>query len=277
MPEKGPLLGRGLTADVYAWGDGWVLKLFHEHVPERTVRREAQATRLVWRMGLAAPQVGEVVRCGRRLGLVMERIEGQSLLWTLVADPGRAPELIRAFTEEQLRMHAQHAPTLPSQRERLEKGLERIARLPAWALSALRRYLATLPDDDRLCHGDYHPDNVLVAGRRLVVLDWLTATRGNPFADLARSTLLMRTGLPPGGELDTKAMWRNRRAFLRMYLHLYAQRVPEARRRMERWLPIMAATRLNEGVSEAEKERLAAFVLRWLRAQGYAPQPTARA
>ena len=46
---------------------------------------------------------------------------------------------------------------------------------------------------------------------------------------------------------------------------------------MERWLPIMAATRLNEGVSEAEKERLAAFVLRWLRAQGYAPQPTARA
>lgn len=46
---------------------------------------------------------------------------------------------------------------------------------------------------------DFHPDNVLLAARGPVIIDWPDATRGQPLADVARTSLLLRLGgLPPG-------------------------------------------------------------------------------
>ena len=41
-----------------------------------------------------------------------------------------------------------------------------------------------------VCHGDYHPLNIMVEGDRLAVLDWTDATVGDPMGDLARSVIL---------------------------------------------------------------------------------------
>ena len=58
---KGPLIGQGLTAEIYAWGDGQVLKLYHTGLSEEWIRREAEVTRIAHGAGLAAPAVGPVV------------------------------------------------------------------------------------------------------------------------------------------------------------------------------------------------------------------------
>ena len=42
-------------------------------------------------------------------------------------------------------------------------------------------------DDDRLLHLDLHPDNVLVAGQGVMVIDWQNAARGPAGADLAKT------------------------------------------------------------------------------------------
>ena len=39
-PPKGPLLARGRTAEIYAWADSAVLKLFFDWVPENWVQHE---------------------------------------------------------------------------------------------------------------------------------------------------------------------------------------------------------------------------------------------
>ena len=49
-----------------------------------------------------------------------------------------------------------------------------------------------MPEGDRLCHGDFHPINVLGEVSRPVVIDWPDACRGDPAADLCRSYLLLR-------------------------------------------------------------------------------------
>src|SRR5215472_10876517 len=45
---------------------------------------------------------------------------------------------------------------------------------------------------NRLCHGDFHPINVLGEISRPVVIDWPDACGGDPAADVCRSYLLLR-------------------------------------------------------------------------------------
>jgi hypothetical protein len=56
LPEKPIAFGR--TAEVHAWKDGWVLKLFHDWFPEESVRYEAELARAVQAAGLPVPAAG---------------------------------------------------------------------------------------------------------------------------------------------------------------------------------------------------------------------------
>jgi aminoglycoside phosphotransferase (APT) family kinase protein len=62
--------------------------------------------------------------------------------------------------------------------------------------AALRQRLrAEASGPARLLHLDYHPMNVLVAGRdETAVLDWTNARAGDPRADLARTVSILRFG-----------------------------------------------------------------------------------
>ena len=53
--EKGPLLGQGRSAEVYAWGDHQVLKLFFSSWSPEWIEQEARVARVVHEAGLAAP------------------------------------------------------------------------------------------------------------------------------------------------------------------------------------------------------------------------------
>ncbi|MBV9356096.1 MAG: phosphotransferase [Chloroflexi bacterium] len=59
--------------------------------------------------------------------------------------------------------------------------------------------------DGALLHMDYHPLNVMADAHRVTgVLDWANATAGDPRADLARTTVVLRLShLPDAGQLLT--------------------------------------------------------------------------
>jgi hypothetical protein len=56
--EKGPLVGVGRTAEVYAWGDRQILKPYRMGMPEHWVRHEARVARVVSAAGLHVPAIG---------------------------------------------------------------------------------------------------------------------------------------------------------------------------------------------------------------------------
>jgi len=49
--------------------------------------------------------------------------------------------------------------------------------------AAERAALRELPDGEALCHGDFHPRNVIVDGDELTIIDWVDASSGPPAAD----------------------------------------------------------------------------------------------
>ena len=90
-----------------------------------------------------------------------------------------------------------------------------------------------MPDGNRLCHGDLHPENIIGTPEKAVIIDWLNAARGDPAADICRSYLLLFLHVPGIAEA---------------YVDTYCGVSHISRRRVLRWLPVIAAARLAENV-----------------------------
>jgi tRNA A-37 threonylcarbamoyl transferase component Bud32 len=257
---RGALLGQGRTAEVYAWNDQ-VLKLFVKGFPAEWIHAEAEATHVAHKASLSVPAVGEIVQVDGRTGIVYERVDGDSMLQTFATRPWTFLSVVRRFVELQVAMHDCAGPELPSHRERLKRAIRAAPRLTAGMKEQVLQALDRLPDGDAICHGDYHPDNVIMASRGPVVIDWMNATQGNPLADVARTSLMCRVGSAPSGA-SRSVRWATRLgqgAFHALYLREYFGRRPFNREQLEAWIPVVAAARLVEGIP-GEEGRLVALV-----------------
>src|ERR1051326_6978314 len=83
----GRRLGEGRTAEIYAWGETEVLKLYRPGWPTSSVEQEAHISHLVAETLLPVPAVGGMVEIDGRLGIVFERIAGKSLVEHFVTRP----------------------------------------------------------------------------------------------------------------------------------------------------------------------------------------------
>jgi hypothetical protein len=255
------VVARGRTAEILAWQNGQVLKLFYDWMSAAGVEREARAARLVSAADVHTPKLlGEVTLDGRR-GLIYERVAGVSLLSLLGTRPWGCVGYARQFAELQVAIHRQRADGLPSLKASLEHTIRGLDGLPADLLADALDRLAGLPDDDALCHMDFHPDQVMVTTAGQVVIDWMTACAGAPAADLARTTLLIRFG----PVLDANWLMQLlanllRGIFYRTYQRRYFELNPAVTTaEIAAWLPVVALARLAEDIP-GEKDRLLAVV-----------------
>lgn len=247
LPKKP--FAEGRTAEMYDWKPGLVLKLYREWCPPGWVEYEARIARAVDAAGVSAPHTGEIVEIDGRRGIEYERVNGPSMIEALAAQWWKLPALARRLAALHLEMHAAQPQGLPRQRDNLRADILKAQDLPgALKKKALDR-LDSLPDGDRLCHGDFHPGNVLISPGGAVVIDWMTACAGHPAADVARTRLLLSVGDPPGGFLLRLLVFVMRGLLYRIYLSEYRRRSPEVVRLSDAYLPILAAARLSENIT----------------------------
>jgi len=260
--RKGALLGQGRTAEVYAWGKGQVLKLFFTTWPVDWIQQEARVARLVHEAGLASPATGDLIEVEERLGIVYERVDGPSMLEDISRHPWRFVSAARQFTDLHLAMHGRVEMDLPSGRELVSRLLRDAPRLTDQTKEQLLAKLEQLPDGNTICHGDYHPDNILMSGRGPIVIDWMSVTRGPPLADVAGTYLLFRViEVPPTvGKLSRGLIEVLRRVFLSMYLRRYFESSPHRREQLDGWVPVMAAAYLGQGLTSREEDKLISII-----------------
>lgn len=240
-------LGAGREAEVYAWGDGAVVKLYRPGFGGH--RAEAMALANLDGHGVAPKLIDTVDRDGRT-GLVLERLGGSDMLSRLRAQPWRVLGLARALAGTHLAVHQVRAPAaLPALRQVLAVRIHDAVMPPDLRDYALR-VLGRLPDGDRLCHGDYHPGNVLLAIDRVAVIDWSNAARGAPEADHARTMLLLRWADPVADTtLASRALiTAGRSGFAHAYARAYHAGLSRPLRQVSSWLVVHAAARLAEGI-----------------------------
>lgn len=255
--KKGLQIGQGRTAEIFAWGEDRILKLFQSWMPQHIVEQEYKITRAAQAAGLPVPATEELVEMDGRFGIVFERILGSSLLKNLENKPWTLAEVARQMAELHARIGScAMPPEFPAQRAQIEAGLAAAKGLPEAKKEAVRRHLAHLPAGDTLCHGDFHPDNILVSERGPVIIDWLTGTRGNRFGDVARTAIILKTGgLPPRIPVHVRIVMNISRSLLcSMYLRRYLQLHPAKPQQVACWELPLTAARLCE-VEEYPQEK----------------------
>lgn len=180
----GPKLAEGRDSEIFEHGPGRVLRMARDG---RSLEAEAEVMRYVREQGYPAPEVHE---SGQGY-LVMERLDGPTMMAAVVKHPGR----IRAYGRLLASLH------------------ERLHRIPA---------PGGLPEagvaGDRIVHRDLHPLNVLMTGDGPAVIDWANAARGDPAYDLADTWVLLATAELPGGPVARAVAGAGRRMFLRSFL-----------------------------------------------------------
>jgi aminoglycoside phosphotransferase (APT) family kinase protein len=254
----GARIGRGRTAEVFAWGQDQVVKLFYADFPIAAIEREIQAAGTVAQTDMPAPGFGGTVQVDNRTGLVFERVRGPSMLSLLAHQPWQVLRLARELAHLHARMHALQATGLQSLRSYAQQRIDRAAGPSDAVRSAAVERLNALPDGARLCHGDFHPDNVVITPGGPVVLDWMNATAGAPAGDVARTLLLLEHATPPSDAGLALRIFTStlRRVFAAAYWRAYARTTGLKRGDVDAWqLPLIVA-RFAENLPSEEREHL---------------------
>ena len=248
-------LALGRTAEIYDWELGWVLKLYFEHFDPRIANFEHRIATAISAAGVPAPAVGEIVCVNGRMGLLYENCEGQSMDADLQKHFFHGPSHVRKMAEIHAEMHAKPMNAdISSTRHRLEQIIRDAKPLPENIRTAALKALEIMPDGDRLCHGDFHPGNILLSQPKPVIIDWIDASIGSPVADVARTSIIL---LGSAATESPMFLRKGIQILHTIYLRRYFQLRPDGYDEYHRWLPIVAAGRLIEGIDEQDDWLLA--------------------
>jgi thiamine kinase len=250
-------VAEGREAEMFALGDGKILRLLRPGFNPASLENEVRALKLAHECGIPVPRPGERVSVDGREGVVLDRIEGTDLLTELGRAPWTVVRAARMCGGVQARMHQCRISdsTFPTLRSRLERQLTSPLVPPELAKVARTR-LEELPNGAALCHYDLHPANVMRSPNGPVVIDWPNATRGAPEADVARTLLLLGAGEPPGSFVMMRALTAfGRRLFIWLYIGSYLRVRPLDKGQVRKWALPIAIGRLSEDIKE-ERPRL---------------------
>ena len=120
-------IAEGREAEIFAWDEGRVLRLFRTARSAQVLERETAAMRAVRAVVPLVPEVYEIVEVNGRAGIVMERIDGPDLITLLGSKPWRVYSAGTALGETHARINAIQAPAAV---EPLKDRLRRIANRP---------------------------------------------------------------------------------------------------------------------------------------------------
>jgi Phosphotransferase enzyme family len=257
MNTTAPLqkIAEGREAEMFAWGDGRVLRLYRGDFFRGAPEHQARLLNIARECGLRVPAEYGLVEVDGRPGIILEKLDGPDLLTELGAKPWRLFQVGGIWG----RLHAginsrQAPPDLETTRRLSPRYRRRIESSPLVpdeyrALSLAR--LESLPDGDRLNHGDFHPANIMRHDGGFASIDWSNATRGPAEADYIRSHIMCTLGdLPPGSPWLIRAMARFGRRLLRIrYDRAYRRVLQPDLAAVKAWrLPVLAG-RLTEDIA----------------------------
>ena len=217
--------------------------------PTEWILFEAEYTEAVRAAGAPAPRLLGIEEIFGRAASVWERLEGTSMWQHVIDRPERSAPMGRLLADVQLELFDLVPPvTLPAQRDRFTSKIRRSAASVDRSLARAVDLLPARPGALRLCHGDMHPSNVILSPGGPMIVDWFDASRGEPVADVARSTLLLGDGSHTPPHLPGADPARLR-VLTEAYLSRLRERLDISADELERWQAINAVARLAEGVA----------------------------
>ena len=229
---------------IFREGDKLV-KLFDKGYSKADILNEALNHARVEETDLNIPKIQAVSVVDGCWSITMDYIEGPTLEQLMEKNPEKMDEYLELFVDVQMNVQSKRVPLLNMLIEKMNRKIS-AADLDATTRYELHTRLNGMKKHIKLCHGDFNPSNIIIAEDGTpYIIDWAHATQGNAAADVARSYLLFYLQ----GKEDVAEK----------YLKLFCKKSDTAIQYVQKWIPIVAASRL---VKAPEDEK--AFLKRWI-------------
>ncbi|AXY09774.1 MULTISPECIES: aminoglycoside phosphotransferase family protein [Bacillus] len=228
-------IAKGNTAEIYLY-DSKVVKLFEEYLPNTESINEAKKQKYAYSCGLPVPNVFEVTKIQNRQAIIMEYVKGNSIGDLLLNNLNEAEHYINICVNEQKKIHAIRVNTdvMEAMGERLERQIKSVHKLDEKQKESILNKLHSIKFEPRLCHGDFHPFNLILSEKNVSIIDWVDACSGDIRADVFRTYLLYA---------------QSHIELAEMYLQIYCRNTDLTREEIFQWAPIITAARFSEKVS----------------------------
>ena len=189
--EGCPVIGGGYFSTVYRLDGDTIIKVFNRAPTTLAkIEEDQRRAREIFIRDIPTAISFDVVRCGEYYGIVYEMIDALSLSRTVMQQPERLPELGRKMGALLKKLHTTEYPagTFPDAVGYVYKSTKRLHEhglISGAEYDMLNRFADSIPRRNTLIHYDFHPNNKLVQGDELVLIDVGDAALGHPVLDLA--------------------------------------------------------------------------------------------
>ena len=229
------IIAQRVNKTIYRDGDRCI-KLFEKGYTKADVLNEALNQARVEETELNIPKLLEVTMIDGCWAIALEFIEGKTLTELINENPERTKEYIDLMIDLQIRVHAQKCPLLTKLRDKMFRKIS-LTEFDLTTKYELQTHLDGMPRHNKVCHGDFRPSNIIITNENVpYIIDWSHATQGNASADVARAYLLyLLAGQKENGEY---------------YINKFCEKTTTARRYIEKWIRIVAASQSVKGNKE---------------------------
>ena len=181
-------IGTGANGTVYRLDAETIVKMYRENIPLEYIERERGYAQSAFLCGVPTAISYDVVRCGKRYGLVFELIDAVTFDRMLIDQPGQYEENIAKYVGLFKCMHASKdlAGKLPSFKDRYHEWIEDMRKDYIDEERRLMHQLVdAVPDADNLVNGDFHPRNVMFQNGNPIIIDMADIGIGSSLFDFA--------------------------------------------------------------------------------------------
>ena len=248
------LIGKGKSAEVLQYDERKVLKLFFNDFSINDIKYENMLMNSINQLNIKAPICYGTISLENRNGLLYEYAKGVSLLSLIIQNPFKVKQYAYLLAKEHAKIHTNTCTTLPSEKERFSKQIERSKEIIGYQYNGLIEQLSKITSETFVCHGDFHPDNILVDNSDIRIIDWMNSYSGTRAGDVARTHLMIISpSVPDGFPSALLPMLKILKIKLSTtYLNEYQKITGITKIEIKGWMKIIAAVRLCDNIPGEE-------------------------
>lgn len=209
----GKLIGKGHTASVYEWEESKVLKLFNQGYSDEAIIKEYHNALAINHMKFSKPKAYKIISFKNKQGILYDKVNGEILTnWSLKTSDVQNCAIYMANLHKAILQNK--TTNVPNYKDFL------INQIPAHYTyrKNLIQAINKLPDGNTLCHGDFHPGNIIISGEDTYAIDFMNMCHGNYLYDIARTVFLVEYTPIPNTTKDKNMILHFKRTLTDLYL-----------------------------------------------------------
>lgn len=202
------LIAQGGEADIYDIGEGKILRISRK-VNEQSLAKDKILYPLLEEFEINVPKIYEYTFIDGELAVIMQKVYGCTMLSRLKKNPfGAVHQIHRLAYMQAVISKIEVSDPFNTIQDIVNYFAAKPSILEKKLIDFTMELFGELPKGNQLCHGDFHPGNILIQDGTDYIIDWSAAYRSNYLSDIAHSFLLMKHApkIPGEGHLQHKIL-----------------------------------------------------------------------